>query len=343
MPERSPCNFGPDLSFPEPSYPTPLRRLDELCHRSAQVWLKDDGQTHAAYGGNKVRQVSALVRAAAERGARRVLTFGAAGSHHVLTTTLFARARGLGCAAVLMPQPKSEHAVNTLRAALGAGLDAFAAAPEVLVPLAFLRAFRAGDAVIAPGGFGARGATAYADAFAELLMQFRALGEEAPDCVVVPLGTGGTAAGLLAGAAVAGGETAVVAVGVLRNPLSGVMVRGLAAAVLRHRGEDAGRVVHAKLRIERGFVGEGYGLSTAAGDAALARAAELGVELDPTYTAKTFACVLELVERLRGTRRARPLRIVYWHTLSAVSLDALLVGAPSFAELPRALRRLFVE
>jgi 1-aminocyclopropane-1-carboxylate deaminase/D-cysteine desulfhydrase-like pyridoxal-dependent ACC family enzyme len=97
------------------------------------------------------------------------------------------------------------------------------------------------------------------------------------------------------------------------------------------------------LRIERGFVGSGYGARTAAGTAALARAAELGVELEPTYTAKAFACVLELVERLRGTRRARPLRIVYWHTHSAVSLAPLLAGAPSYAELPRDLRRLFVD
>ena len=333
----------PAVSFPEPTYPTPLRRLAELGHASVEVWLKDDGQTHAAYGGNKVRQVSALVRDAAERGARRILTFGAAGSHHVLTTTLFARARGLESAAVLMAQPRSEHAVDTLRASLHAGLEAFPAVPEALVPLAFVRAFRAGDVVVPPGGFGARGAAAYADALRELLTQFRALGEGAPDCVVVPLGTGVTAAGLLAGVTAAKAETTVVGVAVLGNPLSGVMVRGLAAAVLRHRGEEVRGVSRAKLRVERGFVGEGYGARTAAGDAALARAAALGVELDPTYTAKAFACVLELVERLRGTRRALPLRIVYWHTLSAVSLDALLMGAPSFEELPRELRRLFVE
>jgi D-cysteine desulfhydrase len=331
------------VSFPEPSYPTPLRRLDELSHAAAQVWLKDDGQTHAAYGGNKVRQVSALVRDASQRGARRVLTFGAAGSHHVLTTTLFARARGLRCAAVLAPQPKSEHAMSTLRAGLAAGLEAFPAVPEVLAPLAFLRAFRAGDAVIAPGGFGARGAVAYADAFNELVAQLREVGEEAPDCVVVPLGTGVTTAGLLAGVALEGLKTTIVGVSVLENPFASVMVRGLATAVVAHRGLEDARLARGRLRIERGFMGAGYGARTAAGDAALARAAELGVELDPTYTAKAFACVLELVERLRGNARARPLRIVYWHTLSAVSLDALLVGAPSFEQLPRAVRRLFVE
>ena len=330
------------MSFPDPTYPTPLRRIAELSNASAHVWLKDDGRTHAAYGGNKVRQVAALVHAAEQRGARRILTFGAAGSHHVLTTTLFARAHGLGCAAVLMPQPKSEHAVSTLCAALGAGLEAFPAVPQALAPLAFVRGFRAGDALVAPGGFGARGASAYADAARELLTQLAELGEEAPDCIVVPLGTGVTAAGLLAGVMLAGVKTTIVAVAVLDNPFARVMVRELASAVLRHRGCGATAIPDARLRIERAFVGAGYGARTAAGDAALGRAAALGIELDPTYTAKTFACVLELVERLRETKRARPLRVVYWHTLSAVTLDALLTGAPSFAELPRDVQRLFV-
>jgi 1-aminocyclopropane-1-carboxylate deaminase/D-cysteine desulfhydrase-like pyridoxal-dependent ACC family enzyme len=143
--------------------------------------------------------------------------------------------------------------------------------------------------------------------------------------------------------ALGGVATTVVGVAVLKSPFASVRVRELAAAVLRHRGREGGAIEGARLRIELGFVGERYGARTAAGDAALARAAEFGVELDPTYTAKTFAYVLELVERLRVTRRTRPLRIVYWHTLSAVSLDALLADAPPFEALPRAVQRLFVE
>jgi D-cysteine desulfhydrase len=338
--------------FAEPTFPTPLRRVPELSHDLAEVWLKDDGQTHAVYGGNKVRQVAALVRDAEERGARRVLTFGAAGSHHVLTTTLFARARGLECAALLTPQPGSEHAKSTLRAAIGAGLEAFPARGNLAVPWAFGRAFQAGDVLIAPGGFGARGAAAYADAVGELVTQFDELGEAAPDCIVVPLGTGVTAAGLLAGVTLRGLKTIVVAVAILDNPFARAVVSWLAGAVLaRERPElTASRQARdrreltargrARLEIERRFVGAGYGAPTEAGERALERAASFGIELDPTYTAKTMACVLELVERARVSGRSRPLRIVYWHTLSAAPLEPLLVEAPAFEELSPALREL---
>jgi D-cysteine desulfhydrase len=288
-----------------------------------------------------VRPVVALVRDAEERGARRIVTFGAAGSHHVLTMTLFARARGLACRAVLAPQPRSEHAVDTLRAALGAGLEAFPAWPSVMAPWAFARAYGVGDAIVPPGGLGVRGASAYADAVGELVTQCEELGVPLPDCIVVPLGTGATAAGLLAGVTLRGLETTVVAVAVVGNPLARVLVTSMARGVLARRGGEPSALRSESLRIERGFVGDGYGAPTRAGKVAVERAAAAGIELDPTYTAKTLACVLELVESTRTQRRARPLRIVYWHTLSAAPLAPLLAGAPRFDELPRALQRLF--
>jgi len=328
--------------FAGPTFPTPLRRVPEFSHERAEVWIKDDGRTHATYGGNKVRQVAALVHDAEQRGARRIVTFGAAGSHHVLAMTLFARARGLACTAVLAPQPKSEHAIETLRAAVGAGLEAFPARPSVIAPWAFARAFDFGDAIVPPGGLGARGAAAYADAVGELVAQGVELGVSAPDCIVVPLGTGVTAAGLLAGVTLRALRTTVVAVAIVRNPVARALVMSMARGVIARRGGGVGALRPESLRIERGFIGEGYGAPTHEGEVALERARAAGIELDPTYTAKTMACVLDLVERTRTLRRSRPFRIVYWHTLSAAPLEPLLVGAPRFDELPAALRRLFL-
>lgn len=327
--------------FAAPTFPTPLRLVPELSRESAEVWLKDDGRTHATYGGNKVRQVVALVRDAKARGARRIVTFGAAGSHHVLSMTLFARAEGLGCAAVLAPQPRSEHAIATLRAALGAGLEAFPAQPSVLAPWAFARAFGAGSAIVPPGGLGVRGAAAYADAVGELAGQCEELGVPLPDCIVVPLGTGVTAAGLLASVSLRALKTTVVAVAIVGNPLARALVTALARGVIARRGGDARALRSEALRVERAFIGDGYGAATREGEVALERAAAAGIELDPTYTAKTMACVLELVERAHAVGRSRPLRIVYWHTLSAAPLEPLLVDAPSFEELPDAVKRLF--
>jgi D-cysteine desulfhydrase len=328
-------------AFPEPVYPTPLRRLPELSGEGAEVWLKDDGWTHAVYGGNKVRKVHALVRAAEADGARRLLTFGAGGSHHVLTTALFARAHKLAYAALLTPQPRSRHAVDTLRAALAAGLEAFPAPTNLATPVALARAFRVGDVVIPPGGSNVLGASEYAGALGELKRQLEGLGEGPPDLVVVPLGTGGTAAGLFAGTALHGLPTTVLAVSILRNPFDRFIVERLARAIVRRRGGDPATLSRRQLRLDGDFVGDGYGHATLEGDAATARLAGIGLELDQTYTAKAMACLLALVRRLGQSRPARPLKVVYWHTLSAAPLAPLLANAGALEDMPRGLQRLF--
>jgi 1-aminocyclopropane-1-carboxylate deaminase/D-cysteine desulfhydrase-like pyridoxal-dependent ACC family enzyme len=324
---------------PETSFPTPLRRLSELSHAGAELWLKDDGVTHSSYGGNKVRKLAAIVRAAEAGGARRLVTFGAAGSHHVLTTALFARAAGLACAAVLTPQPASEHAVDTLRAALHAGLEAYAAPTPLELPLALARALRRGDVVVPPGGSNVLGASQYADAVRELRDQLGELGAPPPDYIVVPLGTGGTAAGILAGTSLHGLASTVVAVSILKNPASRWLVQRLARAILGTRLGDANLALPS-WRLEPGFVGRGYGFRTPEGDGATVRLHELGLELDPTYTAKSMACVLRLLSGLHERANSRPVRILYWHTLSTRPLEPLLAGAPSFAALPPGLTRL---
>ena len=76
------------------SYPTPLWRLDGSDARTHDVWIKDDGRTADLYGGNKVRKLERLLAAARRPGARRLLTLGAAGSHHVLATCLYGARAG---------------------------------------------------------------------------------------------------------------------------------------------------------------------------------------------------------------------------------------------------------
>ncbi|MEN9579061.1 MAG: hypothetical protein RJA70_2070, partial [Pseudomonadota bacterium] len=71
--------------------PTPWRRLRELECGTTEFWLKDDGYTGISYGGNKLRKLPPLLHAAKSSGKKRIVTVGAAGSHHVLATTLYGR------------------------------------------------------------------------------------------------------------------------------------------------------------------------------------------------------------------------------------------------------------
>ncbi|HEY3497892.1 MAG TPA: pyridoxal-phosphate dependent enzyme [Polyangiaceae bacterium] len=314
-------------------------RLAAPARNGAELWLKNDGLSHAVYGGNKVRKLERIFADLGE--ARpRLLTLGAAGSHHVLTTALFGKARGLRVAAVFVPQLRTPHVEATLRASLGQGVEAYAAGGYAGVPLAFARAFRPGDHVIPPGASNLAGALAYADAALELAAQVRAGDLPEPDLVVVAVGSGGTAAGLLAGLAQSGLRARVHGVLVLARPFVRRQIGRLASAAVRANGARVSAAeLSARLELDSGAIGDGYGCATDEAERARAFARqEHNLELDLTYTAKAFARALALAAKPPAGVRT----VLYWHTLSARPLEPLLDGAPSLDELQPSLRRLLV-
>src|SRR5271165_1348381 len=116
---------SPAASLTLGRYPTPVERLDELSGQESSLWVKRDDRTNEIYGGNKVRKLERLLADARARGARRIVTVGAAGSHHVLATTYFGAREGFAVEAVLVPQPRTDHVVEVLRAAVGLGMTPF--------------------------------------------------------------------------------------------------------------------------------------------------------------------------------------------------------------------------
>jgi len=317
-----------------PSLPTPIFSVPALSGHELELWVKNDGASHATYGGNKIRKLLPLVEAARVRGALRLFTVGAAGSHHALSTALFARAFGLRAAAILSPQLATPHVRETLRAALGQGLQVYAAPTVFAFAQLLVREFGRGDAWIPPGASNALGAGGYADAVAELRAQIREGLAPEPDFIVVPVGSGGTCAGLLAGVIEFGLHSQVLGVSVVKNPLARGWVLHLAQQTLRRRGVRCGYArLAAQLEIDPTQVGGGYGvLSAHAERAADELAHATGLTLDSTYTAKAFAAVLAWKARLAAAP-SRPSRVLYWHTLSDRPLAPLLATAPTEHEL----------
>lgn len=318
-------------------YPTPLERLP-VAGAPGELWVKRDDLTGDAYGGNKVRKLEHILDEARARRATRIVTFGAAGSHHVLATTLYGRRAGFRVAAILTPQPRTAHAIDNLRAGLAMGLEAHPARSIAQIPRVLAGVWERGDMLVPPGGSNVTGTLGYVDAAEELAQAIRSEEAPLPDAIVVALGSGGTAAGLLAGLVRAGLPTRVVGVRIVEPILTGKLrVASLAMAAMRRAGaEMEPRSLLNQLEVDGRWLGGGYGHSTPAGERATALADERGLALDPTYTAKAFAAALDIVNR--GRHR----RVLYWHTLSSAPLAPLLENAQAEADLAPGLFALFV-
>ena len=313
------------------TWPTPVQRLEVLCSDQCALWVKRDDASHPLYGGNKVRKLEYLLGAARARGATRIVTIGAAGSHHVLATTVHAKQAGLPVAAILVPQPVTPHVINNLRAGVAAGLEPVVARSWAHVPQALAATLRRGDFFIPPGGSNVVGSAGYVDAAAEIAADLRNGVMPEPDLIVVALGSGGTAAGLAVGAIRYGLRARIVGVHVVDPKLSSsASARWLMMALARRLEVRASQTeLWKRLQTEGSMLGRGYGHPTAWGDQATERAASAGLRLDATYTAKAFAHALALVER--GEARC----VLYVHTLSSAAMEPLLRDAPPVSALPQ--------
>jgi D-cysteine desulfhydrase len=288
--------------------PTPVRELAGL-----GVWIKEDGAFGSGgWGGNKVRKLEWLIPDARRRGRHSILTFGGLGTNWGLATALYGREHGLKTALALVDQPIDAHVSAQLArlAASGARIHRThtKARTVAMLPWLIARNARGGRPpyLLPAGGSSRVGVLGYVEAAFEIAAQVEDGTLPEPDHVVVPVGTGGTAAGLALGLQLAGLPTRVV--GIVVNDqlrLDGPVIARLArrtAALLERRGAELGgglRIGPDMLDLTRDQIGAGYGHPTEAASRAAALAAEDGLRLDPVYTAKAMAGLLALREEGR--------------------------------------------
>lgn len=299
----SPCSLG--------TWPTPLEAAPALARAvgAARLWLKHEDRA----GGNKVRGLEFLLAGLPQGSA--CVTVGGTGSTHCLATAVYARRLGHRTALAQFPQPVTD-ASRTIAAATAAAADlVISAGTRAGLPLAVLRAWlgarRLGPPRWIPGG-GAHPRAVLGHLLAALELPAQLDGPP-PDAVVVPLGTGGTAAGIALGVAWLGWPTRVIGVRVaprvVANRWRTLVLARQAAHLLERLGLQI-RDPQSAIRLDVvDGLGAGYGHPTPAGERARAMAADVGLKLDPTYGAKAFAFLLQ-----RGTCDVQ--RVVFWHTFA---------------------------
>jgi 1-aminocyclopropane-1-carboxylate deaminase/D-cysteine desulfhydrase-like pyridoxal-dependent ACC family enzyme len=297
--------------------PTPIERLAHVSEElGADVWVKRDDRSSGRYGGNKVRKLEWLLAAARAKDADTLVTFGGIGSHFVVACQAHGAALGFETHAVLFPQART-HQVDrqlALMDALGIHTHRATSYAGALAKLARIEiALRRRKVVVLPPGGSTRiGTIGFVEAALELASQLEANEMPEPKEIVVAAGSGGTAAGLAVGCALAGLSTQVVGVRVVdRYPGFERACRWLVdrtAALLRKhdaRFPDIAANANELLVFDHRFAGPGYGDPTPQGASATELASRDGVSLEPTYTGKTFAAAIA---------RAKDGPLLYWHT-----------------------------
>jgi len=271
------------------------------------IYIKRDDLLGLSAGGNKTRKLEFLVADALVQGADTLITCGAVQSNHCRLTLSAAVKEGLKCRLVLEEQvpgtydPKGSGniflfnllGVEKIRVVSG-GSDMMAEMEQVAEEVAA----EGGKAYIIPGGgSNAIGAAGYVACAQEILDQTFELGLNI-DALVCASGSAGTQAGLVTGFYGCNMNIPVVGINVSRaKEEQEEIVYGLVRETAEHVGINF-EIPRDAVNCFGDYVGPGYSLPTPEMAEAVKLVARTeGILLDPVYTGKTMAGLIDLVRQ----------------------------------------------
>ena len=314
---KSPGDFP---KLPLGLFPTPCYPLEAISARYGRdIWIKRDDLCGVALGGNKVRKLEYLLEEARKAGCDTVFTTGSAQSNHAMLTAACAARLGMKCVLFLKGRGAKELRGNLLLDRIfGAetrfvDTDQYAQIYDEMLALdeELSKQGRKCRAIPA-GGSTPLGALGYVACAEELAAQC-----DTVQHIVCATGSGGTAAGLLLGAKLYLPGASVTGVSVYPDSFQDIVPQ---------LAEDAAALLDAPFaRTDGDFrivprIGDGYAVPNPADAPYMEELARLeGILLDPVYTGKAWAGMMELLKtgQLDGDGS-----IVFVHTGGAATLFA---------------------
>jgi D-cysteine desulfhydrase family pyridoxal phosphate-dependent enzyme len=306
--------------FPLALLPTPLVAAPRLSRAlgGPRILIKRDDLTGFGFGGNKVRGLEYCTGEAVAQKADVVVTGAGEQSNHVRATSAAARVAGLDVVAVMHGERPTGRQGNLLLDELLGAEIRFTGDPSrerldgrIAEVAEELRRDGRRPYVIPRGGGCALAALGYVECARELSDQLADLPEQAP-WVVLATGACTSQAGLVAGTKLTGAVHRMLGITVSR-PVEECRERVVrfAAGAAERLGQTLDLAPEDVL-VRGGVVGPGYGVPTPEGVEAIRLVARTeGVFLDPTYTGKAMA---GLIEEIRSGRIAADDTVVFVHT-----------------------------
>lgn len=310
-------------------YPTPLYELERLGKLlgGPRLFVKRDDLTGLALGGNKTRKLGYLIADALQQKADTLLTMGAPQSNHARQTAAAAARYELRAVLVLAQRAPAQINGNLLLDNLLGARICWAGDrdPVQVLEEAAAEETAAGRKpyIIPYGGSNALGASAYAGAMEELVRQ--SLEQEVPiDHIVLASSSGGTQAGLVTGARALNYTGRILGISVDKSAAA------LSDKVLNLAQVTAGLLglrilIHPEdVHVSDAYLGQGYGvLGEAEREAVRLVARTEGLLLDPVYTGRAMAGLIDLIKQGEFNKRDT---VLFWHTGGTPALFAYAEG-----------------
>ncbi|WP_319471394.1 D-cysteine desulfhydrase [uncultured Pseudodesulfovibrio sp.] len=323
--------------FPRRGYvktPTPIEAapaFSEALGGKVNIFIKRDDLLPGCAGGNKTRKLDFCIADALEQGADTIITCGAVQSNHCRLTLSWAVKEGMDCHLVLEERVKGSYKPegsgnNFLFQLMGVkSIDVVPGGSDMMGEMEKLAEKLKAEGkkpYIVPGGASNTiGATGYVSCAEETLQQLFETGLKI-DHMVVPSGSAGTHAGVVVGMVGCNANIPVSGINVSRTKdVQEEIVHKLAVATAERVGVK-GEIPAEAVECFDSYVGPGYSLPTdSMVEAVKLLASTEGILLDPVYSGKAMAGLVDLVRKGHFPEGSN---VLFLHTGGSPALYAYL-------------------
>lgn len=295
--------------------PTPIQALNSSLFANVDLYIKRDDLTEMELSGNKVRKLEYVMAHVLAHHYDSVITCGGLQSNHARATAFLAAKLGLKCHLILATaETKCINGNYLMNQFAGAKIDYV---PEIYFENGSINDYmidyknnliKKGENpyIIPMGASDYIGNLGYIDCLKEIRDSAIPF-----DKIIVPVGSGGTYAGLLLGAKLYLPDVKIIGFNVrLKSDYFADYILKIANQTIEHY--DLGIEIHqSDIQIIDGYVGEGYGKASKPQMAFLREfCQEQGMMLDATYAGK---CLYALSEECnKGTFKGE--KLLWIHT-----------------------------
>jgi len=318
----------------------PVQKISELNHK--HLWIKRNDLINDEYGGNKLARLEFILADVLKQKKSHVITFGGTGSNFCLAVAIYCKKLGLECTLCLFEQPVTIQVQQNIKLLhhFGAKIDYI---PSILKSsfnfylrqrLTELSAY-----FIAPGGATILGTVGAINSALSLKQQIDNGELPEPDYVICPTASNCGMAGLVLGFLLADLKTTVIGVRTGRDYLGPIPLNTpdtvkktitKAYQYLQDKADLTQKFDIVQPTIINDFFGSGYGYPTEQGKSiSQLFKQKLAIELEATYTAKTCAALVDLLEKPQYINK----NILYWHTYQHKDFKAI-TDTVNTADLP---------
>lgn len=292
------------------------------------TWVKRNDDISLIYGGNKAHRLAYMLGEAKKQGKSHVITLGSLGSNHCVATAAYCNFLGMKCTTLLGPQPLTEYVRNNLKRLIYYKADVRYINSNMLVGVAFyswLRLRYPRAYFIGIGGSGSLGMLGALTPVFELGEQIREGELPEPDVIYYPTASNGGLAALAVGlylqnikSKIIGVRTGTSYIGPIALNTEKTVRNAVYELSKKLKALKVPLIMPEKISVpelENNYFGSGYGQLTSEGRAAMEYFKKNeSIELDPCYTAKACACLLD-------QKQSEDKKVLYWHTYSSVGLN----------------------